>query len=321
MEIIRKLIREELSAFLNEVKEDKNFLPDGTINNIFFLYYKGVIYFLNYSKNSFLEKTKNLVDKLNKQFPLNISPENINSFDSAINFFERGVQKPYFITGQFYTKEGEISVEIFHNQTFNPLVSGDLKKILDFLKGIKFIKIGNKEINRNDILLNKTSKKQIKMPKTIYHGTSSVYLDEILKKGIVPKPENTAFKIKHKKYIFLTTSFESAYFYARSAAAKYMNSNSLPIILEINGEKLNKNKVKFDYDFYKQFIGKGDEHYNKHFGINNNDLPLSNIGYNNMGAIFSKFGYDGIIFPNWIENVYKFKNIYNSKDYKKHKIN
>ena len=87
------------------------------------------------------------------------------------------------------------------------------------------------------------------IPDIMYHGTSTKYLHQILKHGIVPRSSqkiksNTNFKdVEHHDIIFLTSRFDKADFHAKNAAAK---NGGDPMVLKIRVS--DKSKIVPDYD-------------------------------------------------------------------------
>lgn len=67
-----------------------------------------------------------------------------------------------------------------------------------------------------------------------YHGTSTRWLFDILKTGIVPQPDKTNFKnIKHEDHIFLTMDPAKAMFHANTATRGMGSGNYQPVILKV----------------------------------------------------------------------------------------
>jgi hypothetical protein len=144
-----------------------------------------------------------------------------------------------------------------------------------------------------------------KLPKIIYHGTCSYYLQNILKIGLKNNNDKSNFQnvYRQNKYVFLTSNFETAKFYAENSANK---TNSFPIILAIDSSKLDINLISFDYDFYKTYIGHGHEYFdeiNSRFRQNCN-FNLSYLHDKYIGATYLKFSYGGRISPFNIKEIY-----------------
>lgn len=96
------------------------------------------------------------------------------------------------------------------------------------------INLINKKGNYNNWLL----------PDKLYHGTTDIYLESILKEGL---------KINHKEknsvasmpLIYLTTSIEMAKSFGNSVAYRKKGN---PIILEINSDLLEADLIGFDWN-------------------------------------------------------------------------
>lgn len=84
--------------------------------------------------------------------------------------------------------------------------------------------------------------KQWLLPEKLYHGTSDIYLEDILKNGLMINHEkkNSALSLP---YIYLTSSIEMAKGFAQSVAYKKSGN---PIIVEIESEKLEADEIGFD---------------------------------------------------------------------------
>lgn len=147
-----------------------------------------------------------------------------------------------------------------------------------------------------------------KMPKMVYHGTALEHLQRINKVGLRPSKDNTNFgkmDISHDDRIFLTSTKNDAFFYAFNAAN---NTNTPPIILEIDSSGIDTHKVDFDFDFYKMFVGYDDDHKYSKIGkqpsYESNPKVFSHLKNKYVGATFRKFAYKGAIMPKYLEALY-----------------
>ena len=305
--------------FLNELKlveytELKN------IESTFFVVFKENVYFFDFGSKNYVEKVKDflkfLIDSGLKEFNV----IEIDTFDDANDFFEKEFsQHPKIISGTFYLNyyndkipKDSIVARIFENTYFEIRISDVIKKLIKVLPGLEYLEI-NKEIYHKDDIIKKYGmefNKRTKLPDVVYHGTSSEFIDGILKRGIQPKMDNTIFNVKHDKYIFLTTSFETAKRYSRMSVGRDFNLKTKQIVLEIKSDRLDKDKIIFDFDFYNKFVGKGNDVYDKIISdtsdtfVNKKDLMFANISNKNMGGLYKKFGYNGIILPTKINKIH-----------------
>lgn len=173
---------------------------------------------------------------------------------------------------------------------FNSLMINDKKYDISYLNGLK-----------ND------NSKNIPLANPLYHGTTEKFLYSILTKGLRKIQDNSLFKANNDGYVFLTSDYNIANDYARMYSQHYKSNQ---VVLEINSNLIDKNKIVLDYDFINSFgksseknfyDGKDIKDYKNHKG----DIASYNGSY---GTKFTKIGYKGIVMPNAIENVYIIQN-------------
>lgn len=205
----------------------------------------------------------------------------------------------------------------------NPFTSVQFKKLLLHLSrknGYKYIYIDSsisREIGDeyfedttdelyliNQIIKNKKDI-NVKLPKKMYHGTSSAHIEEILKKGLLSRVGTTNFdSIDHEDINYLIDSKTKAIFYADNATRI---EDGVPIILEFDTTKLDTSKMILDYDIYVDYVRDGTiERYDDIFygtGSNRPLVKLDDIQINNPTK-FDRFGYVGRIPASFITNVY-----------------
>lgn len=170
-----------------------------------------------------------------------------------------------------------------------------------------------------DDLINHFTKdvKVRKLPKFVYHGTCTAHLNNILSKGLRPDQIDSNFKNLYlsSDYIFLTSSIYESYFYAENAAYQ---TKSIPIILEISTNSFDINKISFDYDFYADFIGIGNEDFDSlashKYQYDSENKALKHLHDKYVGATFRKFSYKGNIYPKSIKAI-NYKEFYNNEYY------
>jgi len=177
-------------------------------------------------------------------------------------------------------------------------------------------KYDNKEYIFIDSIISNFNKdlKVTKLPKIVYHGTDSDSFMKILKIGIRPNRNKSNFKnvYKNNNYIYLSSNKIDSIFYANNSANI---SKSFPIIMEIDTSCIDIDKIDKDYDFYTDYIGKGNDYfddiYNKSKSIysRENKHFLNNLHDKYIGATYRKFSYKGSILPKYITKIYYKENI------------
>ncbi|UOL51240.1 hypothetical protein [Vibrio phage XZ1] len=91
--------------------------------------------------------------------------------------------------------------------------------------------------------------------KTFYHGTSTAYIESMLKFGLKPNPGETQFdNIEHADKVFITTELDKAMFHATHSANR---NNSFPVIIEIRIP--DESKLVSDYDVVIDVLGANSE--------------------------------------------------------------
>jgi len=309
---------------LKELYVSKEFNVDKFNSNndiLYFVIFEGQIFFFKHD-DFFIEKVNKFVeyisDKLhNKKY---YSTTDIKDRYDVDNFFNGLSIEPNLFVSEIYGYGDKIICDI-KSKYYDPISSGLLKKIIKILPSIDYFKYGDKKYTKNEILNIDRKKEILKLPDVIYHGTSSFSLKNILKTGIKPEPYNSKFDVKHYKYIFFTSSFSHANYYANVAISglKY-HSNNLPVVIEIDTSYIDTAKIHYDFDFYNSFIGKGNKYYDdvyyKTTGdyMSSEDKPLTNISNKYPGFKYGKIGYEGTIKPSAIKNIY----VKSGGDYKKY---
>ncbi len=87
--------------------------------------------------------------------------------------------------------------------------------------------------------------------KTFYHGTSTTYIESMLKIGLKPNPGSTQFdNIEHDDKVFITTERDKAMFHASHSA---LRNNSFPVIIELRIP--DEAKLVSDYDVVIDTLG------------------------------------------------------------------
>lgn len=322
---INNIIREEY--YINELLFHDDF---SKVNELLymttFIIFKSHVYFFDYTDSQYKKKVIKFGKMLYDLNIVNSYPQNDADNDDCENYLRKTLLKsPHIIVGYFVESFNDklprntIVGVIINNPYYEFRVSDVLNKLIKLLPNLNYYEIEGETYSKDE-LINKNQNKLIKLPDVVYHGTSSEHIDSILKNGIRPMIGNSSFKVKNEKYVFLTTSFEVADSYAKSSISKNFNMSTYKIILEVNSNQLDINKIVYDYDFYINNVGNGNDEYNKMSGLKNRyDLPLSDKGNSRVSGQYKKFGYDGIILPTKIRGIYYNKN--NSSKYEYLTIN
>jgi hypothetical protein len=319
----KKSIVKKFDEYVNELlASSDNFSND--IESTYFVIYKDKVYIFDYTDKDFIQKTAKffhfLIDEgvIDETGRIKYYINNLD-FDSANDFFSTFLNNPKIVSGTFYINKfnkkipNDVIIAEFHMNKYRDIrISDVLKKFIKFLPFLEYFEIEKVIYHRDDIIkeFGKNFNSQIKIPKILYHGTSSEFISDILKKGIIPSSKNSIFQIENKDYIYLTTSFNIAEFYSNASTARDYNLKTSEVVLEIDSNRIDKDKIVFDYDFYRHFVGKGNKIFNqiaKNFGVEpdeNSKLSYTNKFDKNMGGEFAKFGYDGIILPTKINKIH-----------------
>jgi hypothetical protein len=291
----------------------------GNLDFVDIVVYKESVYLLGGSVENHINKANTLQDIFIKNIE-NYKPIDISNYDD-VEIFIKNLQYPFIIAGRFienkFNKDipnNELYINFYRNNYFDIKISDQFKKILKIIPTINYFEFEddpNKIYTRDELLNNNSFNKAIKLPEFAYHGTSSENTINIFKRGLIPSPDNTIFKVKHNKFIFFASSFKTASNYANMSTSKNWNLNTYPIVLQVLTSNLDKDKIEFDLDFYNAYIGKDNEHYddmlkprNKKINYDNSNLQFKDLANKNMGALFNKFAYNGILLPNKINKIY-----------------
>jgi len=223
-----------------------------------------------------------------------------------------------------------INLNIFMNLEFNqdPKISKhfiDTLKVLRKKLNVKWLNISEYMFGENgeeypqdenifiDNIIDNFNKdiKVRKIPKTVYHGTTSNYLQRILKIGLRPNEKSNFNNINHDDRIFYTSSKADAQFYTNKSTN---NVGGIPIILEISTKNMDTSKIDLDYDFYVDYIKQGHEKYDeiyyasKHSSVNKledkTSENLKKLKDKYIGATYRKFSYVGNMFPKEIIKIW-----------------
>lgn len=217
-------------------------------------------------------------EELFKQLDIKSNPSNIKD----INYIGAYIEGRFDILYGFVSN-GVLDYEeslISHDPRLSVLVNKVLKQL-----HLKSVSTSPRESNGKKSFEQKTEdlKKDIQNI-TWYHGTSTEYLDSILKLGLRPRKFTGArsnFNIKHDSAIFLTSKYSKAHFHAYNATEPSKHKIMIIKIRSIPDPSL----IISDYDI---------DLFSKSENIKSNTLKSSI----NVGVI----GYLGSIPPKFIES-------------------
>ena len=185
-------------------------------------------------------------------------------------------------------------------QSFSPRSSLVLKKVVKELKIKKvYANVLTYDGDDKDISY---SKKSIggDVPTTVYHGTTSKYLVNILKFGLRPNQVGSNWGhrgIYNENEIFFAADFHTCEFYAHNSVNQ--QKGGIPIIFEFNIP--DKNLLKPDYD--------ADTHSTKqqYYSHDVSNLPKTDMKPMTVSREQGKWGYSGRIPESFIRWVYMFR--------------
>ena len=288
---------------LNEIIVDKRSKIDSN-GTTWFVLYRGDLLFFDYQNRTLLDDFfhKHINELSNFVYSYEQNKFKMNREFNFVNFIDWiGSLVPYLISG--YVNGSTKTVYINRNEFYDVLNSNELFQLVKKMPNYKFVFDGQ-DVNTDQIIKNKGKK----MPDVFYHGTTFENALEILGSGLRAKPENSLYKIKHDKTVFLSSNFKQAKWYAnyknRRSYGTWANS---PCVLKIDGSKVDNNKFVYDYDVYNAHTTKKDDlTYNermKDFGLKYDNTSLT-ITKPSDPRKYMKFGYRGIIRPNAIVSVY-----------------
>jgi hypothetical protein len=194
---------------------------------------------------------------------------------------------------------GVVNGKVLHLNTVGPF-QHDPKSSIQVQKVVKALKL-NSAVYSDDIDGNssvKVSKGKMlgKIPDIVYHGTSSRYLDGILKSGLVPSPDKTNYDdIVHDDKIFFSSRFGEASHHAVTTSRK---TKSKAIVLEIRIPDKNLVIPDYDIDMASGHTTYRDHEKSKWVQSMSTDRSMG------MSREFGIYGYHGSILPQHIRAVY-----------------
>ena len=222
------------------------------------------------------------------------SKESLESAESVYDIVSlSGELPPDVVTGDLDKKNKRLFVHGIDKS--NPSTSIIIRKIVKDL-GIKQV---SKSDDEDSETINLAKKKITgEVPSVGFHGTSTEFLDGILKKGLRPAQTGGNFGdrgVEHYNEIFFAARFDQSKFYSSQAVH---NHGGGQVILQISIP--DKSLIAPDYD--AEITSKHQKYYDHPSDRSEDDTsemkPLS------LSKELGKFGYSGTILPNHIQWVY-----------------
>mgnify|MGYP003548488218 FL=1 len=303
---------------LNELKLMKSYTENTLKENDIVVVFQGMVYIFSYDDSMQKEYNIGMVIQLLQRllcrfykgmydtiFDKNGKLRDVFSNNNFRNIYEalfNFENLPKILVGQIvYGKNGYTLV--INNESYDIYDSKELYELLKI--GIFKDKITKLQINGRLINLPNRKPKDIPLRKFLYHGTTSLFLESILHKGLRPIKDNSIYDVPTDGFVFLTSDYSIAEDYA-SDHSRMLGGQM--VILEIDSDKIDHNKIVLDYDFENSFVddneispytGKPISDRNNEIGLHKGDVISMNGRY---GTKFIKIGYKGIIMPNAIVN-------------------
>lgn len=257
-----------------------------------------------------------IMDYLRESNPEVLIFSNVRKYEKEINFI---------ISDSYYSIDPYISKQFI--ETLKTLKTVGIEWI-NIYEDSAYDEEGDQKTFHIDNLIDNFTKdiKIRKLPKYVYHGTSANRLEKILKIGLRNNKESNFKNIYYdNNYLFFTSYKNEAIFYAERAA---QIKNSFPVILKIDTSCIDTARVDKDYDFYYDYIGRGNEYFDEiKANLGNYEVGeekiLQHLHDKYIGATYRKFSYDGHILPYYIDEIFyktdpdsDFSNSFEQEDFK-----
>lgn len=206
---------------------------------------------------------------------------------------------------------------------FNFGITADPKSSILIKKIVNNLKLKSVDYTEDvESTMTSVPKKKIlgSMPDIVYHGTSSVYLESILRKGLVAGEAESNYAkqgIVHPDLVFFSSRIGEAVHHAETA---FRQKGGIPVILELKIP--DKDQIIADYDIEK--MTQSDVYYSN---IDNNRYNYTKTYQQNPDKLskhFGIYGYKKRIPSSFIQNVFigRFEpesGFYELSDFKKFK--
>lgn len=315
------------SMFLNELKYNTDDFINIHEGNII-VTFKGNVYVFDIndkSKNAIIKLTQllnelcdiyynmsyDIFNDFGKLKDIFTKENNKNIYDTIYNF----VDCPKVLIGDIISDDDGLALSLYRNNNYDIANSKELYDLINntSLKDyISEIYIDDKKID----WLNITKTNDVPIANPLYHGTITKYLYSILNKGLRKIQENSIFNVSNDGFVFLTSDYNIAKEYADMYQRKFGTQS---VVLEIDSNHIDKNRIVLDYDFEQQFVGIGNKstYGGNDIGMRKADRFKGKIAdtEKSYGTQFAKIGYKGVIMPNAITNCFIYDNNGSVKDF------
>jgi hypothetical protein len=295
-----------MDSSLNQYSEDtiNEMLVVGDKNNDMIIAFDKWIYLVNDDDTDI--EMQNIKDEIATNLNFEQYDEAASMYDFMIRISET---YPDVLVGNIRDKN--LYIQNYSSFKLDPKSSILVKKVVDTLK-LKSVNVSQRDY---DV---KVPKKKIvgEIPDIAYHGTTSKYLDGILRIGLRPNERGSNWAdqgIEHRDKIFFTTLIDEAMGHARMTAHK---KGGIPIILEL--QIPDKDLMIADYDVEGETGAH--EFYDYHVQSNKSTYKSKPMS---LSKEFGIYGYKGNIKPVFIKNIYvaikPADEVYSMDDFKKMK--
>lgn len=213
--------------------------------------------------------------------------------DSTSNFIEDLERHDIFIGSM---SNGILYQDFRHDMAFDPKSSVLIKKVAAQL-GLD-ASVLQSDMSGNEELVDKSNMKGVPHIETAYHGTTTNYIDSIMKIGLRPrnvtKSKTNYSNIEHGDAIFFTTKIGKAMYHAQNASHR----GGLPLIISFSIP--DQSKIIPDYDIDINSGGKTYAHIEKYTGRTSVRKMAGDPA--KLSREFGNYGYRGSIPPKFIND-------------------
>lgn len=286
-------------------------------NDYYFVFFSGTLFTFFGDRINDAKSLKTLVELLDDRGMNGTADELLANTENVINpdyVAEFMSSVPRSICGRV---QGD-NLSIHHNKFFDVLKSPEYKKLLSMLNvrsvmydtegGAypKYVSGGGKSreifYQRNGVL---------------YHGTRMSSAKEVAMKGLAPSEERSTFLqggIRHGDTVFLSSDFSTACSYAaRWARSTNIRLEDIPVVFEIDMNKIDQNRLVMDYDIYNKYGNGVDDKYEKVIDNTRRRGYISALKVDKTVDVvkdspsrYNRVGYRGIVRPSAFSKIHVF---------------
>jgi hypothetical protein len=267
-------------------------------------------YFVAYKDRLFILGDKSKLVKVLKHFKehpalkkSDYSPLNRKEQDPYSTVNSLADYAPDIVAGEYDPDNDRIT--ILTNSGVNPETSLMVKKIAKQLRiGRAVTYKSDDETGAEDEVEVPTSDMEGGVPKIVYHGTSTVHLEEILKYGLAPDRGPSKWQgagIYHPNHIFFAASIHDATFYAHNAVRHSEQKwGNYPIVIEFTVP--DPALLGPDYDADQQSTTT--RHFDRQTQTNKHTHDQSDMKSMGLSREIGKWSYEGRIPAQFIRWIY-----------------